>query len=149
MNNLLDWYKSGNIANFHTTSKAYENKTDVPAPKTTPPPEVDVDIGKRYMVPSTLDKLILIWGKKYKSKTEIPNLVPVGIYNQARNVSRIKLANYTMAFILVGCVFAVWKGKQDRAAGNTLLKKAREWESELKREYQEELRLKAEKEGKN
>ncbi|KAI5739486.1 hypothetical protein M8J77_019845 [Diaphorina citri] len=90
-----------------------------------------------------MDKLILVWAKKYKSKAEIPNLVPTNIYNHARNVARIKLANYTIVAVIFGCIYAVYSGKQEQKLGNTLQKRTLDWHEELRKEHEREMQEKA------
>ncbi|KAL1459031.1 hypothetical protein WDU94_011045 [Cyamophila willieti] len=143
MNNLTRRLLTFRSVKFHTTSQRLDGK-DV-APKSTPaaPPKVDVDIGKSYITPNGLDKSILVWAKKYKSKADIPNLVLSSTYNHARNVVRIKLANITIVLVLLGCVYQVYTGKQEAKKGNTLLKKSLEWHEELRQEHERELQEKA------
>uniref|UniRef100_A0A8D8RB21 UPF0389 protein CG9231 n=1 Tax=Cacopsylla melanoneura TaxID=428564 RepID=A0A8D8RB21_9HEMI len=143
MNNLTKRLLTFRSVKFHTTGQRFEGK-DV-TPKSTPEvtPKVDVDIGKSYMKPNGLDKFILVWGKKFKSQAEVPNLVTSSMYNHARNVVRIKLANYTIVLVLLGCVYQVYTGKQEAKKGNTLLKRSLDWHEELKKEHEKEVAEKA------
>lgn len=65
------------------------------------------------------------------------------VYNHARNVVRIKFANYTILLVLIGCIYNVYTGKQEAKKGNTLQKKSLEWHEELKREHEREMQEKA------
>lgn len=130
---------------LHTSARCFDGKNILPksTPEASPKSAPNLDIGKDFLAPSSLDKFILIWAKKYKSRDEIPNLVPGATYNHARNIARIKLANYTIVLVIIGCIFSVYLGKREAKRGNTLQKRSLDWHEELKREHEREMQEKA------
>lgn len=73
----------------------------------------------------------------------------IQMYNHARNVARIKMANYTIVIVILGCIFSVFYGKQQAKLGNTLQKRSIDWHDQLKKEHEKETQEKNSAPGKS
>jgi len=49
------------------------------------------------------------------------------VWSKVRSVVRIKLANYTMVVIILGCVMMIVTGKRARDRGETIMQRNLDW----------------------
>ncbi|XP_077976841.1 uncharacterized protein LOC144432497 [Glandiceps talaboti] len=70
--------------------------------------------------PTEVDKTLLVWTGKFKSKEEIPDFVSDDTINKAKSITRIYV-NIGMGVVLLVCIgFMIRKGRQDVASGESL-----------------------------
>lgn len=49
------------------------------------------------------------------------------VWNKVRSIVRIKMANYTMGFMLLGCIMVIVTGKRAHNRGESLSQRNLEW----------------------
>lgn len=49
------------------------------------------------------------------------------VWNKVRSIVRIKVANYTMFFIILGCIAMIITGKRARDRGETIMQRNLDW----------------------
>lgn len=91
--------------------------------------------------PSEMDKKILVWSGRFKSKEQIPELVSFEMIDAARNRVRVKACYVMIALTIVSCIGMVILGKEaagrhDNLTTRNMEKKAR-WREEAQREREE------------
>ncbi|XP_037801386.1 UPF0389 protein CG9231-like [Penaeus monodon] len=84
-----------------------------------------------------LEKYLLVWGGKYNSIADVPDLVSQDTLERARNKARIKINIWMGVATLLGCVYMIWSGKKAHREGQSLLVMNAEWH----RRVNEEARL--------
>jgi len=68
-----------------------------------------------------------VWAKRYPSLNEVPDHVNPEVWKKVRSIVRIKVANYTMALILVGCGIMIITGKRAHDRGESLMQRNLDW----------------------
>ncbi|XP_023225897.1 UPF0389 protein CG9231-like [Centruroides sculpturatus] len=78
-------------------------------------------------VPTTYDKYILVWAKKYPSIKDVPSAVPQETMEKARSVSRVRI-NIIMCVVTgVVCILMIFAGKHAARRGESILQKNLDW----------------------
>lgn len=77
--------------------------------------------------PSTYDKYILVWAKKYPSVKDVPNVIPLKTMEKARTVSQIHI-NIALC-VLTGtvCFSMIIAGKYASKKGESITKMNLNW----------------------
>ncbi|KAG8238912.1 hypothetical protein J437_LFUL000749 [Ladona fulva] len=88
--------------------------------------------------PNKIDKILLVWDKKYKTIEEVPNFITCDQMERARNWARIKISIYMMIGTGIGCIIMVYSGKQAAARGESVSKMNLEWHRKMKEEAEKE-----------
>jgi len=93
----------------------FSDITPSPAhPSATPPPSKNPSVMEPLRGnPTALDKIFLVWSKRFKSKSEIPARLPIDTIHQARSFARIRINVGFLIFAAVGSVFFIYLGKKD------------------------------------
>ncbi|KAM3935833.1 protein FAM162A [Leptodactylus fuscus] len=86
--------------------------------------------------PTDFEKKILIWGGRFKSESDIPELVSYEMVDAAKSKVRVKFSVLMMLLTIMGCITMVISGKQA----------AKQQESLSKINLEKKARLKAEEE---
>ncbi|MPC31540.1 UPF0389 protein [Portunus trituberculatus] len=84
------------------------------------------------------EKLLLVWGGKYKSVADVPNLVSQDTLERARNKARIKINIMMCVVTLLGCFAMVYAGKRARDAGESVVKINLDWHKKVNEDYKKE-----------
>ncbi|RXG71497.1 hypothetical protein Avbf_02114 [Armadillidium vulgare] len=84
------------------------------------------------------EKLLLVWGGKYKKMEDVPNLVNQSVLEKARNKARVKISIGMIVATLIGCIIMVISGKRAAERGETI--------SKINADFRRELAEKANKE---
>ncbi|XP_028171618.1 UPF0389 protein GA21628 [Ostrinia nubilalis] len=84
--------------------------------------------------PTELQKFVLVWTKKFKSKDEIPKFVSGDLIDRARSEARIKLSNILMLMTVLACVGAIISGKSAAKRGESV----HQMNLDFHKKYQEE-----------
>ncbi|XP_063611486.1 UPF0389 protein CG9231-like [Penaeus indicus] len=100
-------------------------------------------LGLRDHHVNRLEKYLLVWGGKFKSVADVPELVSQDVLERARNKARIKINIWMGVATLLGCVYMIWSGKKAHREGQSLLNMNLEWH----RKVNEEAKLAKEKEA--
>lgn len=100
-------------------------------------------LGLRDHHVNTLEKYLLVWGGKFKSVADVPELVSQDVLERARNKARIKINIWMGVATLFGCAYMIWSGKKAHREGQSLLNMNLEWH----RKVNEEAKVAKEKEA--
>ncbi|XP_042885386.1 UPF0389 protein CG9231-like [Penaeus japonicus] len=100
-------------------------------------------LGLRDHPVNRLEKYLLVWGGKYKSIADVPDLVSQDALERARNKARIKINIWMGVATLFGCIYMIWSGKKAHREGQSLLNMNVEWH----RKVNEEAKLAKEREA--
>uniref|UniRef100_A0A0P4W9V1 Uncharacterized protein n=1 Tax=Scylla olivacea TaxID=85551 RepID=A0A0P4W9V1_SCYOL len=84
------------------------------------------------------EKLLLVWGGKYKSVADVPNLVSQDALERARNKARIKINIMMCVATLLGCFAMIYSGKKARDAGESVVKTNLDWHKKINEQYKKE-----------
>ncbi|XP_037549975.1 protein FAM162B [Nematolebias whitei] len=87
-------------------------------------------------VPSEMDKKLLIWTGRFKSKDQIPETVSFHTIDFARNKIRIQVAYAMIALTIVGCVLMVISGKRAASRHESLTSYGMEMRAKWREEKQ-------------
>ncbi|RZF42771.1 hypothetical protein LSTR_LSTR013360 [Laodelphax striatellus] len=96
------------------------------------------DLLRNVVYPSDFEKKMLVWGGRYKSVEDVPKKVMFEELYHAKNKCRIKAANIMIVATIIGCLVAIYLGKQARARGETVQKMNLDWHKEINRRMDEE-----------
>ncbi|KAK9879316.1 hypothetical protein WA026_004169 [Henosepilachna vigintioctopunctata] len=83
---------------------------------------------------NNFERRILVWTGKYKTIGEVPDAVGQHVMERARNIIRIRVANYMIAATVVGCAIMIFLGKRSRDQGESVAKWSEDWHKELRKE---------------
>ncbi|XP_053466950.1 protein FAM162B [Ictalurus furcatus] len=89
--------------------------------------------------PSEMDKKILVWSGRFKSKEQIPELVSFEMIDAARNRLRVKACYVMIVLTIGGCIWMVVLGKQAVNRHDNLTSRNMEKKARLREEAQKEL----------
>lgn len=84
------------------------------------------------------EKLLLVWGGKYKAVADVPDLVSQDTLERARNKARIKINIMMCVVTLLGCFAMIYSGKKARDAGESVVKTNLDWHKKVNEEYKRE-----------
>lgn len=79
-----------------------------------------------------LEKFFLVWGGKYKSVADVPDLVSQSTLERARNKARIKVNLMMCAVTLFACLAMIYSGKRAKASGESVVKMNEDWHKSVK-----------------
>ncbi|RVE54050.1 hypothetical protein evm_001173 [Chilo suppressalis] len=91
-------------------------------------------LANRYK-PSELQKYILVWTKKFKSRDEIPKYVSADLIDRARSEARIKLANILMLLTALASFGAIMAGKAAAKRGESVHQMNLDWHKKYQEDY--------------
>lgn len=107
-------------------SKKYT--TPSATPSNPPPTNSTPSFNSNVKLPLTnTRKIMCVWAKRYPSLKDVPDHVTPEVWNKVRSVVRIKVANYTMLLIILGCIAMVITGKRARDRGETIMQRNLDW----------------------
>lgn len=112
--------------------------TSVPKTKDAATAAAD-EIG-HYITPSTFQKRILVFAKKYENMDAIPIQVPSDKWNKARDVARVKVSNYAIVLTLVGALGMIISGKNAAIQGESVEEMRMQWHRDYEEKHKEELK---------
>ncbi|KAK0182336.1 hypothetical protein PV327_000485 [Microctonus hyperodae] len=69
--------------------------------------------GGQLIKPSTWEKVLLVFSKKFPNKKSIPETISLETMQLAMTRARIRSANFMMLFALLGCAYVIITGKQE------------------------------------
>ncbi|KAL0832825.1 hypothetical protein ABMA28_000986 [Loxostege sticticalis] len=103
-----------------------------------PPSESNVrgPMTNRYK-PTDLQKFILVWTKKFKTKEEIPKLVSGDLIDRARSEARIKLSNILMLMTALASFGAILAGKAAAKRGESVHQMNLDWHKKYQEEHKQ------------
>ncbi|VVC29579.1 Protein of unknown function DUF1075 [Cinara cedri] len=84
-------------------------------------------------------KFLCVWAKRFPTMNEVPDHVTPALWSKVRSIIRIKVANYTMLMIIVGCVVMVVTGKRARDRGETIMQRNLDWHQKYDEGNSEEI----------
>ncbi|GAA6100166.1 protein FAM162B [Tachysurus ichikawai] len=93
--------------------------------------------------PTEMDKKILVWSGRFKSKEQIPEHVSFEMIDAARNKVRVKACYIMIAMTIGGCIVMVITGKQAAGRHDNLTSRNMERKARLREEAKKELELEA------
>ncbi|XP_045765504.1 UPF0389 protein CG9231 [Maniola jurtina] len=85
--------------------------------------------------PSELQKFILVWTKKFKSKADIPQFVSPELIERSKSEARIKLANILMILTGLASLGAVLSGKAAAKRGESVHQMNLDWHKKYEDDY--------------
>ncbi|KAL6462833.1 hypothetical protein MHYP_G00292550 [Metynnis hypsauchen] len=87
--------------------------------------------------PSEMDKRILVWSGRFKTKEQIPDQVSFEMIDAARNKVRVKACYVMIALTLIACLWMVILGKDAASRNDNLttrnMEKKAQWREEAQR----------------
>ncbi|KAG7167048.1 UPF0389 protein [Homarus americanus] len=83
------------------------------------------------------EKYLLVWGGKYKTVQEVPDLVNQDVLERARNKARIKINIMMCVATLLSCLAMVYAGKRAQKRGESVIKMNEDWH----KKYNEEAKI--------
>ncbi|KAF5903626.1 protein FAM [Clarias magur] len=99
--------------------------------------------------PSEMDKRMLVWSGRFKSKEQIPQFVSFEMIDAARNRVRVKACYAMIALTLAGCVWMIILGKRAAGRHDSLTTRNMERKARLREEAQKDLEVEAALKPKN
>ncbi|KAB5533217.1 hypothetical protein PHYPO_G00129290 [Pangasianodon hypophthalmus] len=93
--------------------------------------------------PSEMDKKILVWSGRFKSKEQIPEFVSFETIDAARNRLRVKACYVMIAMTIGGCMLMIMLGKQAASRHDNLTSRNMERKARLREEAQKDLEMAA------
>ncbi|KAF7691689.1 protein FAM162B [Silurus meridionalis] len=87
--------------------------------------------------PSEMDKKILVWSGRFKSKEQIPEHVSFEMIDAARNKLRIRACYVMIGLTIGGCIWMVILGKQAAGRHDNLTSRNMEKKARLRQEKKE------------
>ncbi|XP_032513120.2 UPF0389 protein GA21628 [Danaus plexippus] len=115
---------------FRTNISAFRRYLSTP-----PSNQNGSNISPQYR-PSELQKLILVWTKKYKSKQDIPQLVAPDLIHRAQSEARIKISNILIVLTILASVAAVLSGKAAAKRGESVQQMNIDWHKKYNEDYE-------------
>ncbi|XP_072544987.1 protein FAM162B [Salminus brasiliensis] len=88
--------------------------------------------------PSDMDKKMLVWSGRFKSKEQIPEFVSFEMIDAARNRVRVKACYVMIALTIVSCLAMVILGKEAAGRNDNLTTRNMEKKARLREEAQRE-----------
>ncbi|KAM3967213.1 UPF0389 protein CG9231 [Aphomia sociella] len=85
--------------------------------------------------PSGLQKFILVWTKKFKSKEEIPAFVSADLIERSRSEARIKISNILMLLTALASFGAILAGKAAAKRGESVHQMNLDWHKQYEDDY--------------
>lgn len=73
-------------------------------------------------------------------RTFLFNVFSPEVWSKVRSVVRIKVANYTMIMILLGCVAMIVSGKRARDRGESLVQRNLDWHKKYSEGKEDEVK---------
>ncbi|XP_058478882.1 protein FAM162B [Solea solea] len=89
--------------------------------------------------PSDLDKKMLIWSGRFKTRDQIPEFVSHEMIDAARTKVRVKACYLMMAGTIVACVVMAIQGKRAAGRNETLMVINMEKKAKWKEEYNKDV----------
>ncbi|CAG9133115.1 unnamed protein product [Plutella xylostella] len=86
--------------------------------------------------PTELQKTILVWTKKYKSKEEIPKFVSPELIERSRSEARIKISNVLMLLTVLGSIAAIFLGKSAAKRGESIHKMNQDFHKQYRENFE-------------
>ncbi|KAG7317614.1 hypothetical protein KOW79_018649 [Hemibagrus wyckioides] len=93
--------------------------------------------------PTEMDKKILVWSGRFKTKEQIPEQVSFEMIDAARNKVRVRACYVMIALTIGGCILMVIMGKQAVSRHDNLTSRNMEKKARLREEAQRELEMAA------
>ncbi|KAM9436469.1 protein FAM162B [Clarias gariepinus] len=93
--------------------------------------------------PSEMDKRMLVWSGRFKSKEQIPQFVSFEMIDAARNRVRVKACYVMIVLTLAGCVWMIVLGKRAAGRHDSLITRNMERKARLREEAQKDLEVEA------
>ncbi|XP_050427474.1 UPF0389 protein GA21628-like [Adelges cooleyi] len=122
-------------------TRQYTTPSTPATPSQTTAPDAKPSFESKANYPLTKTKKILcVWAKKYPSVKETPDKITAEKWNKVRSVVRIKVANLTMLFVILGCIGMVYTGKQARDRGESLNQRNLDWHKKYSESNDEEVK---------
>lgn len=81
------------------------------------------------------ERYLLVWGGKYKTIAEVPDLVSQDTLERARNKARIKINLMMIGVTVLGCLAMIYSGKKAQAAGESVVKINQDWHKKINEEH--------------
>ncbi|CAH1724418.1 UPF0389 protein CG9231 [Aphis gossypii] len=127
MNIIPRFGKNVKFGLFNLTKK-YTTPSTTPSnpPPTNPSVTPSFNSNIKYPLTNTR-KILCVWAKRYPSLKDVPDHVTPEVWNKVRSIVRIKVANYTMFFIILGCIAMIITGKRARDRGETIMQRNLDW----------------------
>uniref|UniRef100_A0A1B6CS84 Uncharacterized protein n=1 Tax=Clastoptera arizonana TaxID=38151 RepID=A0A1B6CS84_9HEMI len=97
------------------------------------------DLIKNLVPTSKFNKILLVMSGRYKKMSEVPESVSFESMHKARNKVRIRVANYFMGAIVIGCVWMVISGKKAAESGESVEKMNLDWHKEYNEQAKAEI----------
>ncbi|XP_048361588.1 protein FAM162B [Sphaerodactylus townsendi] len=94
--------------------------------------------------PSTFDKKILLWTRRFKTEDEIPPRIPLEMLDAARNKARVKTCYIMIGLTIVACFAVIASAKRAAERHETLTS----WNLAKKAKWREEAATAAESKAK-
>ncbi|CAG9795052.1 unnamed protein product [Diatraea saccharalis] len=93
-------------------------------------------LSARYK-PTELQKFILVWTKKFKTKNEIPKYVSADLIDRSQSEARIKLSNILIVLTALASFGAIMAGKAAAKRGESVHQMNLDWHKKYQEEYKE------------
>ncbi|XP_042225642.1 UPF0389 protein CG9231-like [Homarus americanus] len=117
-----------------TSTVATQPKTSEAPP---PPSRPRGKLGLTDHRVNKFEKYLLVWGGKYKTVQEVPDLVNQDVLERARNKARIKINIMMCVATLLSCLAMVYAGKRAQKRGESVIKMNEDWH----KKYNEEAKI--------